>query len=289
MTESRIKQLRNEKGWSQQELAKKLNMNRVNISNYERKVITNIPGEVLISIADLFDVSVDYLLGLVDEPFRGNNFEYTDLEALNFLKQHGHPTFSAIIADSETVEDAIEKANAYLIIHNGEDFTFDYKEASPRSRRIQLERFNLYFKNNHKPAPKINDSMIPLIGSVCAGDGLLAETNIEEYIYFPLPRKQQPDYALRVIGDSMTNAGINDGDIVYLKKTSWADFNGQIVVALFNENEDATLKRMKWTEGSPIIHLIPENESYETINVMPNEIRICGVYMGHFKNMSNEI
>lgn len=125
--------------------------------------------------------------------------------------------------------------------------------------------------------------VIPLIGTICAGDGLLAEQNIEEYIHYPLPDKRQPDYALRVKGDSMVGVGIEDGDIVYMRHASWADRNGQIVAALINDQEDGTLKRIKWTEGSPKILLIPENDKYQTMEVFPNEVVICGIYMGHFK------
>jgi repressor LexA len=129
---------------------------------------------------------------------------------------------------------------------------------------------------------------IPLIGTICAGDGLLAESNIEEYIYYPFIGKRQPDYALRVKGDSMVGAGIEDGDIVYMRDAQWADYNGQIVAAVINDDQDGTIKRMKWSEGSPAIRLTPENESYKTIEAMPNEIRVCGVYMGHFKPVKGE-
>lgn len=125
--------------------------------------------------------------------------------------------------------------------------------------------------------------LIPLIGTICAGNGLMAEQNIEGYVHYPFLGKRQPDYALRVKGDSMIGAGIEDGDIVYMRDAQWADYNGQIVAALINDNEDGTLKRIRWSNDSPIIKLIPENEKYDVIEVMPNELRICGVYMGHFK------
>lgn len=126
-------------------------------------------------------------------------------------------------------------------------------------------------------------TLIPLIGTICAGDGLLAEQNIEEYIHYPFPSGRQPDYALRVKGNSMVGAGIEDGDIVYMRHASWADYNGQIVAALINDQEEGTLKRIKWSSESPKIKLIPENDEYDIIEVMPNEVVICGVYMGHFK------
>jgi len=125
--------------------------------------------------------------------------------------------------------------------------------------------------------------LIPLIGTICAGDGLLAEQNIEEYIYYPLQAKRQPDYALRVKGNSMIGAGIEDGDIVYMRHAPWADYNGQIVAALINDQEDGTLKRIKWSADSPLIRLEPENEEFNAIEVAPNQVTICGVYMGHFK------
>jgi repressor LexA len=124
---------------------------------------------------------------------------------------------------------------------------------------------------------------IPLVGTICAGDGLLAEQNIEEYIYYPFPSKRRPDFALRVKGDSMIGAGIEDGDIVYMRQASWADYNGQIVAALINDQEDGTLKRIRWSTDSPFIRLEPENDEYSVIEVLPNQIKICGLYMGHFK------
>lgn len=62
----RIKELRTKQGLSQEQLAEKLDMNRVNISNYERGVITNIPGDVLVKLADILDTNTDYLLGRSD-------------------------------------------------------------------------------------------------------------------------------------------------------------------------------------------------------------------------------
>jgi transcriptional regulator with XRE-family HTH domain len=62
----RIIDLRKSRGWSQDQLAEKLSMNRANISNYERGIITNIPSEVLIKLSEIFNVTVDYLLCKTD-------------------------------------------------------------------------------------------------------------------------------------------------------------------------------------------------------------------------------
>lgn len=125
-----------------------------------------------------------------------------------------------------------------------------------------------------------NIKPIPLVGAICAGEGLIASENIEEYINYPFFKKRQPDFALRVSGDSMINAGINDGDIVFFHKSNWAEFNGQIVAVV--NGEEGVLKRLKWSEGTPKLTLSPENDLYQSMEVMPNEIIVCGVYAGHF-------
>ncbi|MEV2908612.1 helix-turn-helix domain-containing protein [Paenibacillus larvae] len=88
----RIKSLREKKGMTQDELANRLNMNRANISNYERGIITNIPSEVLNKMADLFGTSVDYILGRSDDPspqvdtiaahFEGDDFTKEEIEEI---------------------------------------------------------------------------------------------------------------------------------------------------------------------------------------------------------------
>ncbi|MFF2531306.1 helix-turn-helix domain-containing protein [Brevibacillus sp. NPDC058079] len=62
----RLVALRNHQKWSQDLLADKLGMNRANISNYERGIITNIPSDVLLKLSSIFNVSIDYLLGITD-------------------------------------------------------------------------------------------------------------------------------------------------------------------------------------------------------------------------------
>ncbi|MCM3141709.1 S24 family peptidase [Brevibacillus sp. MER 51] len=123
---------------------------------------------------------------------------------------------------------------------------------------------------------------VPLVGTICAGDGLLAQQNIEQFVQYPLQKNKRPDFALRVQGQSMQNAGIDDGDIVFMRKAKWAEYNGQIVAAIIN-GEDGTLKRIKWSVEQPFISLIPENDDYATVKALPNDVVICGVYAGHFK------
>lgn len=139
-----------------------------------------------------------------------------------------------------------------------------------------------------KLSERRNPSLVPLVGKICAGDGILANSNIEDYVCYPFPSKKQPDFALEVKGDSMKDAGIENGDIVYFKKSDWADYNGQIVAVVLNDCNEGMLKRLKWTEGTPLMTLKPENANYEEKQVRPSEILVCGVYMGHFKPFKEE-
>lgn len=99
-------------------------------------------------------------------------------------------------------------------------------------------------------------SKIPLIGQIACGAPILAEENIEDYI--DAPGHIHADYALTCKGDSMINAGINDGDIVYIRKQETVE-NGQIAVVMVGEDE-ATLKRFYLVDG--VVTLNAENPAY---------------------------
>lgn len=104
-------------------------------------------------------------------------------------------------------------------------------------------------------------AQIPLLGKVTAGLPILAVEEVEAYI--PVSeeiRRGRELFALRVVGESMINAGILDGDIVVVHKTNVAE-NGSIVVALIEE--EATVKRFFKEEGH--FRLQPENDAFEPI------------------------
>lgn len=108
-------------------------------------------------------------------------------------------------------------------------------------------------------------SGLPIIGRVAAGDPILAVENIEDYLevaanmFYP-----QADYLLRVHGMSMKNVGIMDGDLLAVHKAETAE-NGQIVVARIED--EVTVKRFKKTRKRHEIMLLPENEELEPILV----------------------
>lgn len=118
---------------------------------------------------------------------------------------------------------------------------------------------------------------IPVVGTIAAGIPVLAQENIESYIQLPsglLP--QGTLFALRIKGDSMTGAGIFDGDIAVIKQQSDAN-NGAIVAALLDD--EATLKILKKTERK--VHLLSANEKYGVITA--DTISILGTLAAIFR------
>ena len=104
---------------------------------------------------------------------------------------------------------------------------------------------------------------VPLLGAVSCGVPKFAEENIEEYIKLPCSLFGKGEYfLLRTNGDSMIDAGINDGDLVLLRAQNTAE-DGQIVSALIDD--EATLKRFYPEPQKKRIRLHPENSALEDI------------------------
>lgn len=120
---------------------------------------------------------------------------------------------------------------------------------------------------------------IPVVGKVTAGVPITAIENIEEY--FPLPERMVPDgegvFMLEVVGDSMIEAAIMDGDYVIVRQQSTAT-NGDIVVAMTEDNE-ATVKR--FFKEKDFIRLQPENSTMEPIII--KDVTILGKVIGVFR------
>ncbi len=111
---------------------------------------------------------------------------------------------------------------------------------------------------------------VPILGRIRAGEPDLAAEHREEVIFLPADFAGKDVFALRVKGDSMTGAGIADGDLVLVRKQAAAE-NGDIVVALLGE--EATVKRLVKKGGG--ILLCPENKNYSPIS-LTEETRIVG-------------
>lgn len=110
---------------------------------------------------------------------------------------------------------------------------------------------------------KADVAMVPLLGKVAAGTPITAIEELEGYIaYLPRFGDGKDLFALSVKGESMIDVGINDGDIVIVKKTPVAE-NGEIVIAMVDD--EATVKRFYREHGH--FRLQPENRTMEPIIV----------------------
>ena len=122
-------------------------------------------------------------------------------------------------------------------------------------------------------------SGLPLVGQVAAGEPILAEENIEEYLEVPdVIGGEDGDYILQVRGESMTGAGILEGDYVIVRPADDAP-DGEIVVALIGE--EATVKR--FFRESDHIRLQPENDAMEPIRTA--EAKVLGRVIGVFRKV----
>ena len=124
---------------------------------------------------------------------------------------------------------------------------------------------------------------VPIVGKVAAGEPILATENIEDYMsigesFFTKDALQNDNFILKVQGESMIEAGINDGDYIIVTKQSTAR-NGQIVVAMIEG--EATVKTFYKEDG--YIRLQPENSTMDPI-IVP-DCKILGKVAGVFRKM----
>lgn len=134
---------------------------------------------------------------------------------------------------------------------------------------------------NIEPLPKMKK--VPLLGTIACGEPILAEENIEDYIN--MPEDTNGTFALRCKGDSMINARIFDGDIVYIKEEQQVN-NGEIAAVLI-ENE-ATLKRVYYYPEKNMLILKAENSKYNDFVFTDNElndIKIIGKAVGFYSRV----
>jgi repressor LexA len=128
------------------------------------------------------------------------------------------------------------------------------------------------------PVEAVHASELPVMGRIAAGTPIEAISEVSHHIAVPgsMLSGQGQHYALEVRGDSMIEAGINDGDIVVIREQSNAD-NGDIVVALV-DGQEATLKRFRRMRG--MIALEAANAAYETRILRDDQVQVQGRLVG---------
>jgi repressor LexA len=185
-----------------------------------------------------------------------------------YLAKHGYPPTvreigSAVgLHSSSTVHAHLSKLESLGVLRRD--------PSKPRALEVMVER-----------AKKVvRPSGLPLIGSVAAGQPILAEENIEEYLQVPdVVGGEDGDYILRVRGESMKDAGILEGDFVVVRPAEKAR-DGEIVVALIGD--EATVKR--YFREKDHVRLQPENKSMKAIKT--RDLRLLGKVVGVFRRVS---
>ena len=132
------------------------------------------------------------------------------------------------------------------------------------------------------PLPSLSQLTLPLVGRVAAGSPILAQEHVDQtYVVEASLFSRKPDFLLKVRGMSMRDAGIMDGDLLAVQKTTEAK-NGQIVVARLGD--EVTVKRLQRTRTG--IELLPENPDFSPI-VVPagtEDFALEGVAVGLIRN-----
>lgn len=118
---------------------------------------------------------------------------------------------------------------------------------------------------------------VPILGNICAGSGVWCEDNFDGYFF--IDNSVKADMCLRVKGDSMTEAGIDDGDYAFIRET-YDYINGRIYAVRINDNCDAVLKKITIQEETII--LSPCNDEYEPILKRLDEVSIIGECIGTY-------
>ena len=195
-------------------------------------------------------------------------------ESLSLKSKSGIHRLISALEERGFIKRLAHKARALEVIKLPETASANdiYNSFSPSVIKGGLDEENL---NNS------NDIEIPVLGKIAAGTPVEAIQN--EVSRIPLPANIEKDgefFGLKVQGDSMIEAGINDGDTVIVKKADTAD-NGKIVVALIDDNE-AMLKRIR--RKGKTVALESANRNYETKIFGPDRVKVQGILVSLYRN-----
>ncbi|MDE3722675.1 transcriptional repressor LexA [Nocardiopsis sp. N85] len=178
-----------------------------------------------------------------------------------YLRERGYPPSIREIGEAVGLSSPSSVAHQLKVLQRK---GYLYRDQN-RPRAVELRRPG--HPGMRVPTPEESDSAssarVPLIGRIAAGGPILAEESVEDVL--ALPRRLVGEgrlFMLTVVGDSMTDAAITDGDMVVVRQQPDAE-NGDIVAALLDE--EATVKVLRRTEDGHV-WLMPRNDAYEPIN-----------------------
>ncbi len=194
-------------------------------------------------------------------------------QSLNLKSKSGIHRLISALEERGFIKRLAHKARALEVIKLPETASANdiYNSFSPSVIKGGLDETNLTNK----------DTDIPVLGSIAAGTPIEAIQN--EVTRIPLPENIEKNgqfFGLKVSGDSMIEAGINDGDTVIIKKSDTAE-NGKIVVALIDDHE-AMLKRLR--RKGKTVALESANRNYETKIFGPDRVKVQGILVSLYRN-----
>lgn len=210
------------------------------------------------------------------------------LELLDYINTHMER--EGVPPSFDEMKDALElrsKSGIHRLITALEERGF-IRRLAHRARAIEVIRLPEALARQAGPAPSRSAQVVrlplppqvaelPMMGRIAAGVPIEAISEVMHHVAVPESMIGRGEhYALEVKGDSMINAGINDGDIVIIREGAVAE-NGDIVVALVEE-EEATLKRLRRQNG--MIALEAANPAYETRLYREGQVRVQGRLVG---------
>lgn len=160
----------------------------------------------------------------------------------------------------EKLSSALNVSISYLMGFDTDDKT-DKRDSRPLPSNIMV------------PAGR----QIPILGTICAGNGIHCEENFEGY--FLVDRSIKADYCLKVKGDSMVDANIYDGDVAFLRKDF--DFmDGEIYAVCYGAEESASLKKLYKVDNKMMLQ--PCNSDYTAEFVDSDDVVIVGECIGTY-------
>ena len=198
---------------------------------------------------------------------------YEEMKAsLNLKSKSGIHRLISALEERGFIKRLAHKARALEVIKLPETASANdiYNSFSPSVIKGGLDKENLS-----------SETEVSVLGKIAAGTPVEAIQNEVSRIPLPANLEKNGDYfGLKVQGDSMIEAGINEGDTVIIKRTDTAD-NGKIVVALIDDHE-AMLKRIR--KKGKVIALESANKNYETKIFGPDRIKVQGALVSLYRN-----
>ncbi len=232
--------------------------------------------QILYDICSMLTKKQKNLLIFINKKLRSSGISpsYEEMKSsLNLKSKSGIHRLISALEERGFIKRLAHKARALEVIKLPETASANdiYNSFSPSVIRGGLDD-----RNSQK-----NNTDIPVLGNIAAGTPIEAIQN--EVTRIPLPENIEKNgefFGLKVQGDSMIEAGINDGDTVIVKKTDTAE-NGKIVVALIDDQE-AMLKRIR--RKGKTVALESANRNYETKIFGPDRVKVQGILVSLYRN-----